>query len=875
MATDITTLAIEVKNKQAVSAMKEFNSTLDRGSFSAIQLAKDIAAIYAGSKLFQFAKQATSEFIQMEEAAFKFDVTFSRVADKAQKKAEELTDVYGLASVNAKSMLADTGDLLMGLGFAAEEALELAERTAKLGIDLKSFNNYWGTAADATFALTKAMLGETEAAKALGVAIKTDSAEYKKRYKDLVENKNMTEMQAKAYLALEMAYEQSGNAIGDYLRPGETLAQVQAQINESLTQTKALIGEGLAGPTRVLMVAMRDLLDIFKKLSPATRSVIINLSALTAATVAFRTATSLLNTYKLMQIKLEGDVVAGQIKEAAATTANTKAISAQAAALTARNAAAKLGADNISINYLSGDQFRREDIMARWNSRQAERGKKLLQQEDMAAYMNTMGSGTGLFRGRSADALKKTFPKLGDQKLSPEVSDLVKSFNAASRESNVFSKSINTLKATLKDSSAINKTGNIFKKSWEAINRFGKTAEWTGKNTIYVANQTGIFGKAIGGAGDAMIGCARSAAGMAKGLVASAVGMGSLAAVAAAILLPLDALQSLIRGKGLEGTMVLQPLADSLYSLWDDSAEKAQEQADKMQEHFDRIKSSDAEAARLRQEINAMREDAMKAEMTDTERLAYTKDQLQKSYESSQQIKVDYEQQKKNAENALQSLLSQNRNVRDESRRAELQEKIQAARERIHNIDTEFAEKEKQNLEQQFKQQDEIKSLQEKIRSTIESAQSMQYELQLGKANPLQRMGMLNERMNTIWQQTFQASAEGNNEEAISKLQEIRSLNEQITDEQMKGSQEVLNQVKMITQTAQQSIEANTMEARRLQSRMINQQQNLIAETSKKTAENTAKSNQTLIQIYNALQKISNGQRIFGFEEINYPTSLG
>lgn len=91
----------------------------------------------------------------MEEATSKFNVTFRNMLKSAEKAANELVTVYGLSRQSARQMLADTGDLLIGFGFSSKAALELASATARLGIDLASFNNYAGGAKGAAEALTK------------------------------------------------------------------------------------------------------------------------------------------------------------------------------------------------------------------------------------------------------------------------------------------------------------------------------------------------------------------------------------------------------------------------------------------------------------------------------------------------------------------------------------------------------------------------------------------------------------------------------------------------------------------------------------------------------------------------------------------------
>ena len=106
-----------------------------------------------------------------EETATKFDVVFKDVSDQAAKTAKNLSDNFGLSTKAAKQLLSDTGDLLTGFGFTGQAALDLSTKVNELAVDLASFTNFSGGAEGASAALTKALLGERESVKALGISI--------------------------------------------------------------------------------------------------------------------------------------------------------------------------------------------------------------------------------------------------------------------------------------------------------------------------------------------------------------------------------------------------------------------------------------------------------------------------------------------------------------------------------------------------------------------------------------------------------------------------------------------------------------------------------------------------------------------------------
>ena len=162
-----------------------------------------------------------------EEAQSKFATIFRDIEDDARRTAETFAKDFGQSVVDSFALLGNTGDLLTGFGFAQDQALQLSNEVNRLAVDLASFTNFVGGAEGASSALTKALLGETEALKSLGVAIRQDDVaakvealEASGRFTD------ETERQRKAIATLAIAFEQSKNAVGDFARTQDSFANL-------------------------------------------------------------------------------------------------------------------------------------------------------------------------------------------------------------------------------------------------------------------------------------------------------------------------------------------------------------------------------------------------------------------------------------------------------------------------------------------------------------------------------------------------------------------------------------------------------------------------------------------------------------------------
>ena len=195
-----------------------------------------------------------------QETFSKFEVVFSTVAKSADVAFKDLRENYGLSSKAAKQLLSDTGDLLTGFGFSQQAALDLSTRVNKLAVDLASFTNFSGGAAGASQALTKALLGERESVKALGISILEEDVKKQVAINTAKGLTFETERQARAYATLDLAVKQSGNAIGDYDRTSDSLANKSRLLNERLKDLSVTIGNALVPGALTLT-------DVFLKLT--------------------------------------------------------------------------------------------------------------------------------------------------------------------------------------------------------------------------------------------------------------------------------------------------------------------------------------------------------------------------------------------------------------------------------------------------------------------------------------------------------------------------------------------------------------------------------------------------------------------------------
>jgi hypothetical protein len=216
------------------------------------------------------------------ETASKFNQVFDTVEGKANQVADEFSKSFGVAGSTARQMIGDTGDLLVGFGFTGDAALQMAKDVNELASDLASFQNFSGGAEGASIALTKALLGETESAKSLGIVIRQTTPEFRKNVEAIQRAKGVTLLQAKSIEILRIATSQSKKAVGDVNRTWDDYANVQRRSQEATKNLSESFGRLLIPLATKLTNLMTRVVNRVSQLSPGMKKFVLILGGLAA-----------------------------------------------------------------------------------------------------------------------------------------------------------------------------------------------------------------------------------------------------------------------------------------------------------------------------------------------------------------------------------------------------------------------------------------------------------------------------------------------------------------------------------------------------------------------------------------------------------------
>lgn len=166
--------------------------------------------------IIQFGKdsaQAASDVEQMEQ---KFNVVFDNLSKEADSWAANFADSIGRSKNSIKTYLADQQNLLVGFGMARSEAMKMSQQLTTAAIDLASFSNL--NENDAINAMTKAVMGESEAAKSLGAVLNEQTRALAMQSLGLSGTYDKLDQLTKMQVNYEAIMQQSKDSIGDAAR---------------------------------------------------------------------------------------------------------------------------------------------------------------------------------------------------------------------------------------------------------------------------------------------------------------------------------------------------------------------------------------------------------------------------------------------------------------------------------------------------------------------------------------------------------------------------------------------------------------------------------------------------------------------------------
>lgn len=231
----------------------------------------------------------------IEEMQNKFDVVFGDMRDEVDKWAQEYSDAIGRNKNDIKTYLADQQNLLVGFGMTRQAGAEMAEQMTSLALDLASFGNMDETAS--VNAMTKAVMGESEAAKTLGAVLNDSTRAQAMATLGLKGTYDKLDQLTKMQVNYQAILQQSPDAIGDCQRSLDSYESTKKRYIAKLKEIKTIVGQFFL-PTyqKILSIGakgltmirdwLQKLTDLTDRLGGSQRVLSVLAAAFTAMLVA-------------------------------------------------------------------------------------------------------------------------------------------------------------------------------------------------------------------------------------------------------------------------------------------------------------------------------------------------------------------------------------------------------------------------------------------------------------------------------------------------------------------------------------------------------------------------------------------------------------
>jgi len=203
--------------------------------------------------------------VEMEVLSKKAEKVFGEALPLVTAEAEKNANQIGLTISQYTDMSAAIGDLLIPMGFQRTEAAAISTQLVNLSGALSEWSGGVRTSTEVNQILSKALLGEREGLKQLGISIQEADVKARLADKGLDKLTGTMLQQAKAAATLELILEKSADAQDAYAQNSDTLVRKQAEINAKFGEIKDTLTAALIPVFSRLVNAAVPFADILAK----------------------------------------------------------------------------------------------------------------------------------------------------------------------------------------------------------------------------------------------------------------------------------------------------------------------------------------------------------------------------------------------------------------------------------------------------------------------------------------------------------------------------------------------------------------------------------------------------------------------------------
>ena len=245
------------------------------------KLGKSIGTAFKVGVVVAFGKQILDATMQManlaleaEESAAAFEITFGSAAKETTRFVNDMAHAFGMTRAEMQQQMAVTGSVIQGLGFTSDAAADMSTEIMNLSGDLAAFMNIQEGAIVPANAITKALTGEREMLKSMGIVLRQVEVDQKALTMTNKASTSQLTDQERAAASLMLIEEKMGHIKGQLGREAEGAANQMRQLRAEFKEARTEVGEALLPAFEVFIPVVRDLIPVFKTIMSTVSNVV-------------------------------------------------------------------------------------------------------------------------------------------------------------------------------------------------------------------------------------------------------------------------------------------------------------------------------------------------------------------------------------------------------------------------------------------------------------------------------------------------------------------------------------------------------------------------------------------------------------------------
>jgi len=230
--------------KKAEREVKTFSGEARKGAkgVETFQKALKAAAALGAAKL---AADLFKLGVQAEAWGKRYTRVFGEATNILDDWVRDQNQRFGVAEDRLKGMAAGVGDLLVPMGFARKEAAGMSKEILTLANALSEWTGGTRSAEQVADVLTRALLGEREALKGLGVSLTEADIKTELARQGMTGLTGETLAQAKAQVTLELITKRSADALAEYGANADSAQVAQKKLEAAIEDLQVQAGKAL------------------------------------------------------------------------------------------------------------------------------------------------------------------------------------------------------------------------------------------------------------------------------------------------------------------------------------------------------------------------------------------------------------------------------------------------------------------------------------------------------------------------------------------------------------------------------------------------------------------------------------------------------